>query len=232
MIDYSKTLDEIRKNLCIECVGSLDAPELIGAADAAVRVKVPSVSVAPEYVHMMWSWLEKTDIDIYAKIEDKAISAGRNANMAAEKINSAFKNGADGIQICARKGDVHAMVSALFPVVGDLFFGKKLFIGLNIAEADYFDWEEIFYQLNKVSANGILLESNSPRAKSKETDDVVGRVYGLLDSLPKEFSGQLQFSGFDINGIEAAWRLCQKMRPNNLGQLRFFVKPDGNLLND
>ena len=238
MIDHTNTLNEIRLNLALSCWGDMDAPMLIKSADLAASGCMPAISAESEYVHMLWSWLEKTDIRIYAKLIEKTKhgSPGKKTKdrdwdaagaKLSEKINSTFKNGADAVQLMVDKEDLGGFVSALFPVRGDLFFGRKLFIGLDLGKIDYFDWEEIFYQIEKIGADGILLDAqianSKGRNKDQNTDDTIGRLYGLFDALPPEYSGKIQFSGLDIAGLESAWRLCQKMRPDMTGNLLFFI---------
>ena len=57
-------------------------------------------------------------------------------------------------------------------------------------------------------------------------DDIVGRLYGLFDSLPNGFDGAIQFFGLDMAGIESAWRLAQKSRPDICPRILFFVGMD------
>jgi hypothetical protein len=234
MADYYGILSEIKGKIALLCVGGMDAPELIRAADAAVRENAPAIAARDEYVGMLWSWLEKTGVEIYSRLYSGAadgIAPGAGgalpddiADLPGEivgKIKSAFKAGAGGVQLMVAKESLGAVSSALFSVAGNLFVNRKLVIGLDFGAVDYFDWEEIFYQLNKISAHGILLDAAHP-AKRK-ADDSVGRLYGFFDSMPHGFGGQVQFSGLDAAAAEAAMRLCRKMRPDVSDNLRFFM---------
>ena len=249
MIDYTKTLSDAKSRLALSCWGEMDATELIKTADLAAREKIPAVSAEPDYVHMLWSWLEKTKTEIFSRIDGKPKPESRRAKgedqdafaaRLSEKISATFKNGADAVQLMMAKEDIGSFVSALFPVHNDLFFGRKLFIGLDFNSVDYYDWENIFFQMDKIGASGILLDASraaeAPRRRPKDQnpDDIVGRLFGLFDSLPTGFSGKIQFSGLDMAGIEATLRLCDKMRSDIAKNLLFFIgkeffKGDGQL---
>ncbi|MCL2331822.1 MAG: hypothetical protein FWC61_04775 [Proteobacteria bacterium] len=236
MIDYTKTLSDAKSRLALSCWGEMDATELIKAADLAARENIPAVSAGPEYIHMLWSWLEKTKTEIFSRMDEnrkpKTEDQDSLGARLSEKISATFKNGAGAVQLMVAREDLGAFVSALFPVKPDLFFGRKLFIGMDFNDIDYYDWENIFFQADKIGASGILLDAARPadaaRRKPKEqnSDDTVGRLFGLFDSLPAGFSGKIQFAGLDMAGIEAAMRLCDKMRPETGKNLLFFIGKD------
>lgn len=228
MINFGKTVQEIKDRLGMTCHGDLDASHLIAAADAASRDKMRVLSAEPQYVHTLWSWLEKTDLDIYAKITEGRGNQTQEsfAERLSEKINTAFKSGAHGVQIFVDKQDLDFFVSALFPVKEDLFYGRKLFFCLDIQKIDNFDWEDIFYQINKIGASGILLDKGKTRPRKNTADDIVGRLHGLFDFMGPGFSGDIHFVGFNVQEVESAWRLANRMRPEIVPRLIFFLDDD------
>lgn len=228
MNSFIKTLQEIKGFLGLDCHGNMDASNLIAAAEVASKEKLFAISTVAEYVHMLWSWMEKTGVEIYAKITEdfKNQTMEEYGERLSERVASAFKAGASGVQIMTTKEDLDFLVSSLYPVKDDLFFGRQLFFGLELNKIEPFDWEDIFYRVNKIGASGILFEKGTMDKKKKGADDTVGRLYGLFDLLGGGFSGQIHFSGFNITDIEAAVRLCQKMRPELFQKLRFFLDQD------
>jgi hypothetical protein len=225
MSHFIKTMQELRNNLGLTCWGDNDAPQLIAAAELALRERLTVLSTMPEYVHMIWSWVEKTRLEIYGRIQEDPQKQSQEdyGERLSAKISAIFKSGAVGAQVLIDKGHLDFLVSALYPVKDDLFFGRRLFLGLALNKIDPFDWEDIFYRANKIGASGLMFEKGAPDKKKKEADDTVGRLYGLFDFVGSGYAGQLQFSGFNIAEIEFAWRLCGKMRPELLSRLVFFL---------
>ena len=227
MIDYTDTCTEIKGNLGLKCPSGMDAAMLIRAAEYALCNSVSPISAESACVHMLWSWLEGTKIEILAvlpaKRKNKSESVDDFGARLSENISAAFKSGAVGVQLSVPVSDLEFAVSALLPVKDDLFFGRKLFIGLDFFDIECFDWEDIYYQLNKIGALGILLYKSGGKEKKKDLDDTSGRLYGFFDVVPMDFKGAVQLAGFDIGGTESAWRLCQKMRPDLLPRITFFI---------
>jgi hypothetical protein len=213
-IDFSRTLEELKARIAIAGMDNTDARSLVFMADAAVRDRVPAVSVAPEYVHMMWAWLEKSQIKIFARFE------ANNTDVAklAEQINTAFKKGAIGAQIAVSAADFEEFVQKVSPVVPDLFFGRTLIFVFDLNSVNPFDWPNIFYLLKKVDAAGIGITTD-------HNANTAGAIYGMLDSVDADFSGLIQFisPGGEMIDIENMLRLAQKMRPEILPNLQFFI---------
>lgn len=229
-INYANTLEELKDNLAVWCPDGADATELISIADMAARVGLSALSVSADSVHMLWSWLEGRDIDLFART---IVRAAKTAH-AAEIINGIFKKGATGIQMYVDPQELPRVVSDLLPIRDDLFFKKKLYISLDIGGIAPFYWDEVFYQAKKISSDGLFFYEAENPAKSKKNDaDITGQIYGLFDSLDLKSVKNLQFkfSESPIQNMENTFRLIKKMCPGILDRTNFFVGKDMNKAN-
>jgi len=204
-IDYKKSLTEIKKISDIWCGAKTDAAALVNVAEIAIDAKSKYVAVSPGAVNIMWSWIEGKNIDILCITESK------DTNIAID-IKSVFKKGAAGVIIpyCPD------MISELLPVAQDLFFGKKLFMSVDIENAPVTDWQSFFRTIKTINTNGFVLivkDSNS-----------VGNIYGCFDNIPNDFDGQIMILTNNPAVMEGAHRLCNTMRPSLMENLRFFIK--------
>ena len=60
--------------------------------------------------------------------------------------------------------------------------------------------------------------------KKEKDDDFVGLVYGFLDNFDDRFKGEIHFSiGNSSIRVEQTWRLIEKMRPDLLDKVKFFI---------
>jgi hypothetical protein len=207
MTDSIGNISEIRDRApALWCAEGLDAAELVRLADSAAACGAPLVCCAPESAHMLWGWLEKSGTQIYARFNAGALSAG----ILAGQISASLKRGADGIVLLGAIRGLMEIAADLFPVRHDLFFGKKVLVGTDILSIEPFEWEDLLFTAKKLSADGIVMTCDGgPKA-----NQFVGKVFGLFDSLPADFAGQLLFKTNGAAESEAVLRLAQKMRPD------------------
>ena len=118
----------MNKNLMIWVSDNSDAGDLIKSAGIAIENSANSVSAPPEYINMLWSWLEDKPVDIYARENFDDIS------VLAMRAAQDFKRGANGIQIDLKPEKLSEFVSETMQIKNDLFFDKKLLLGFNLAD--------------------------------------------------------------------------------------------------
>lgn len=226
MIDTHSLFNEIKDTICIRCDDCQDSAELIHVADAVVSRKIPVISVPPEFVEPVWTWLENTPVQIIASFvldvpKKKGFDKSKEMSDLSTQIMTIFKKGATGAEVFLPVTELPFFTEELITVRDDLFFNKSLSIGLDINHISSGDWQNIFIQLTKIRADALTLYSNGTK---KDNDYFVGRIYALMEIMGDNFNGDLHFIlGADYQKIEQVWRLVEKMRPDLLNRLKFFL---------
>ena len=200
-----------------------DDMDLARIADSALQNKIADLSVQPEYVSKLWAWLENKKVKIIARFYAENIKKNteNNISLLTENINACFKQGADGVQVFIKKNDVSVFADQLCLIRDDLFFNKTLSIGLNLSDLYTADLKSLFISLKKIKADSLLLVLTKDEG---DKSDFVGRVYGILSSWDDEFYGALHFViGDNSVRVEQVIRLVQKVRPELLPKIRFFM---------
>ncbi|MBN1325108.1 MAG: hypothetical protein JW974_02730 [Alphaproteobacteria bacterium] len=219
MIDKDSIFNELKDMLVLECPSGHDTNELINIADSVVDKNIQFISICPESVEIMWTWLEKTPTKIIARFD---LDENTEFYKLSEKIKSVFKKGASGTQIAVPYSLLSSFVSELTPIRDDLFFNKILSIKLDLEEINPLDWSDVFLQIKNINADALVLDF---RECIKNKKNFVGRVFGFLENLESEFNSAIHFSlGNDYEKIEQVWRLVQKMRPEISENIKFFIK--------
>lgn len=218
MIEMKNFIDV--KNVALWCGAGADATDLARAADGAIANKLKMISVAPDAVGIVWPWLENKRIKIFARLYLEYDDADGISEIA-EKINSVFKSGADGVQVFVNLESLSSFVSQLYLIRDDLFFNKDLIIGLDISTVEPCDWAGVFSELKKIRATGLML------ALTRDTgnkSDFIGRVYAALNAWGDDYAGGLQFAfGLSQERMEQIMRLVQSVRPKLWSKTAFFV---------
>ena len=220
MIDKDNILGGIGFNMAMWCPAGLDSADLSHVVEQVIATDTHAISVAPDSVPIVWPWLENNSVQIFSRFYMDVVSADTVSDLT-EKINSVFKQGADGAQIFIRFKDIDAFVSQLYMIRDDLFFNKDLIIGIDICDVGPFDWGHLFSGLKKIRANGVML------ALSRDTgdrSDFVGRIYAALNAWDGEYDGKLQFAvGLNPTRIDQVVRLTRLIQPNLCKNTMFFV---------
>ena len=220
MINTDNILD-ISSDVGLWCRADADPTDLAQAASIAIEKNISVISVGVTSVPIVWPWLEKQKIKIFSRFYMNGHSI-ENVSQIAEKINSAFKQGADGAQVFMRLSDLREFVSQLYLIRDDLFFNKSIFIGLDINEIETSDWDFVFSELKKMRATGLLLVMPHDDG---EKSDFVGRVYAALSA----YNNEIQNIGFHFYlgdnqiRIEQTFRLIQALQENLLKDVKFFI---------
>lgn len=226
MIDTLTLFEEIKDSIGIRCDDCQDSAELIHIADAVVSRHIPVISVPPEFVEPVWTWLENQPVDIIASfVLDVPRKKGFNKEQAmsdlSTQITSIFKKGATGAEVFLPLGELGFFADELISVRDDLFFNKTLSVGLDINHISSDDWVQVFADLNRMRVDALTLYFQGGK---KDNDYFVGRIYALLELIADRYTGQLHFIlGPDYEKIEQVWRLVAKMRPDLTSKVKFFL---------
>lgn len=226
MIDTHNLFNEIKDTICIRCDDCQDSAELIHIADAVVSKEIPVISVPPEFVESLWTWLENKPVQIIASFvlevpKKKGFDKSKEMSALSTQIMTIFKKGATGAEVFLPVSELPFFAQELITVRDDLFFNKTLSIGLDINQISSSDWQNVFNELNKIRADALALYSNGTK---KDNDYFVGRIYALMDAIGENYTGELHFIlGADYQKIEQVWRLVEKIRPDLLNKLKFYL---------
>ena len=215
-IDYSTSLQQLKQITDVWCVCDSAANDggYVSAADAALRIGARAIAVNAHAVHMIWAWLENKGIEIFVVLGDQEIK-GFGPEKLSEQIQSAFKKGADGV-ILNSFGLLPEITDILLPIRNDLFFGKKLFVTLELKNVKPLDWGDIFRRLKKLGVDGIVLDVRGAK-------DVAGKIFGMLNNWDSDIKGRVMFLANQPADMEKALRLVEKVKPELARNLRFFV---------
>ncbi len=225
MIDTDSIFNEVDGHLCLWCGADAVGTDLAAMAERCVASTMPQMSVVPAAVATVWPWLEKTDIEIMARFYVDKITHATRADVIeniARRINTAFRSGASGAQVFMALRDLHDFCSEISMVRDDLFFNRRMAIGLDIGEIDVDNWVGVFNDLTRVRADDVLLALT---VDTGNKSDFVGRVVSMLNAHAEcEFNGGLNFMlGANHIRVEQVWRLVQMMRPEIISRVKFFV---------
>lgn len=224
MIKTQDIIDEFSPNAVLWCNDDMEDTELAAMAQVAVENKIPLMSCSAHQVARLWPWLEKSRVKIMARFMAENMhgaSAPDVASSLARDIISAFRNGASGAQVFIKFSDLTNFVNQIGAVRDDLFFNKKLSIGLDILEIDSSDVVAMFENLKKIRADAVIFTLSKDRG---DKSDFVGRVYGMLDLWDSNFSCALHFAPMEnLVRFDQVRRLVDTMQPKLLDKLRLFI---------
>ncbi len=217
---------EIIENFSGTCgiwMSACEDGDMARVAEYAIAHDVKYISVVPDAVARVWPWLEKTGIQIYARFYMDAPARAYMGAMSdlCTRVRAAFANGADGAQIFIKHSDLRRFVGEMLAIRDDLFFNKKLCIGVEISDIEPSDWASVFDALAQIRADAVIFAITKYDVNKS---DFVGRVYGALDM----WNGgdmELHFAlGVNYIPMEQAMRLVQKMQPTIAPNTKFWVR--------
>ncbi len=222
MINFEYEFDDSNLNFALWAKSNKDSADLAYLADFAVANKIDLISVGEDYVNIIWPWLENKKIKIFSRFYlEKDINKSDNISETIKNINHVFKQGADGAQIFINYNDLNLFVSQTYLIKDDLFFNKELFIGLNICDVEPLDWGNLWVNIRKIRANGLIFAF--PVDKGNKSD-FVGRLYAAIESWPNDFKCDLHFVlGDNDLRINQTKRLVEIMKPSLVNNLKFFI---------
>lgn len=223
MIEIKNLVDDVRRQMGVWAGGSPDDMELARLADMVVADNVGMISVAPAAVRVIWPWLEKHEIKIFPRFYFGTAHAPTDADMSqlAVDINTAFKSGASGAIVFVSLRHLKTLVNALHVVRDDLFFNKELIIGLDIGDIDAAQWADVFDNIIRIRADGLMLALTRDRG---EKSDFVGRVYAALDAWNPRFLGDVYWMvGRNPLRLEQVMRLTASMQPEQVARTHLMI---------
>lgn len=206
----------ISKNFALECKMCDDTIKLVSISNELVSTNIKLISVLPNMIQAVWSWLEKNNIEMFVRVYE---SDYQNSSDLVKSINSIYKIGATGVQLFIKKKNFFLILPDFLKVKDNLFYNKKISICFDLDDFSINSWSDVFINLNKLKADVILLNY-----KKEKDDDFVGLVYGFLDNFDDRFKGEIHFSiGNSSIRVEQTWRLIEKMKPDLLDKVKFFI---------
>jgi pyruvate/2-oxoglutarate/acetoin dehydrogenase E1 component len=212
-----ETFEELKGHIALSCGNGMDARGLIFAADNAVRGNVPAVLCNLDSVNMLWTWLEKSNIKIFARVIAEEFD--NDVQKIVVAIHSVFKRGANGVHLIASPDMHEKLAAALSPIAADLFFCRELILVMDLKEVSPSDYSGIFNSMKKTSAAGLGLIVQS-------SEETTAAFYGIIDSADIDFQYSLHIISKDSDSqtIENIWRLIKKMCPELKPSTVFFIE--------
>lgn len=221
MININEIFDnnqDVAKDVCLWLGNNSDSVELAGAAEYMVEMHIPMVSLKPEFVPIVWPWIEKSNIKIMARFDNLTVD---NMSKLAVDVNSVFKQGADGAQLFLKLSELKRFADSVENVRDDLFFNKDLSVALDIFEIWPLDWADVFSALKKLRATSLLLIMTHD---DMDKSDFTGRIYAALENWDSDASMSLHVMlDESYKRAEQVYRLVAINRPELLNKLKFFV---------
>ena len=221
MIEINEIFSDSDKRVAIWCENMADTNELAMLCENIVNSGVGLVSVPPQMVQDVWTYIEKRNIKILTRYDFNPVSKNLDSDMddLCAKITNVCKSGADGVQICLKMRSFENFIDNLQIVRDDLFFEHDLSIVMDIQDLDINNIDFIFQKLREIRADSFGLTLNEDMGNRS---DFVGRVYALLEHF--NFDGELHFLlGNNFDRIDQVIRLTESMCPAVSERLRFFL---------
>ena len=221
MIEMNEIFNDSDKRLALWCDNVNDTNDLAGMADYIIQSGIDMISVPPEIVYNIWTYLERAGIKIFTRF----VFAPDRKNMdsciyeLAQNIKNICKKGANGVQIFMEMRDFEKFAEKISVVRDDLFFQHDLCVAMDIQDIDVHNWQNIFEKLRNLHAKALVL---TLKEDMKNRSDFVGRVYGMLQNW--DMDGELHFilnNNFDR--MDQVIRLVESEKPELNEKLRFFL---------
>ena len=132
---------------------------MAGIANNIIENGLCLIYVLPDIVPVMWTYLEKNKVKIFARYDFRNVHKDMDADMSllSENITKICKNGANGIQLFVKMRDFERVLGAMWLVRDDLFFGYDLCVVMDISDVDVNNWDFIFQKLRDIRADSFGL---------------------------------------------------------------------------
>ena len=221
MIEMNEIFSDSDKRLAIWCEGVADTNDLAMMCEHVVSHGVSLVSVPPEVVSDVWTYLEKSRVKILTRYGGDSESKNIDSQIyeLGAKITGVCKSGASGVQIFVKMHDLEQFLDSLRTVRDDLFFGHDLCIVLDTEDLDINNLDSVFQKLREIRADSFGLTLNEDTGFRS---DFVGRIYAILQNF--DFDGELHFMlGNNFDRIDQVVRLTECLCPAKSQRLKFFL---------
>lgn len=221
MIDTDFIFAELGGAAALWDTSGADQCKLAHAAETVMSRGLRAVSVTPDSVPVLWPWLENAPVEIISRFYMPPRGGDDALSDLARRCRASFRMGASGAQIFISAGDLQRFASVLGPVRDDLFFGRRLSIGVDIADIEPLAWPDVWNIMCNIHADAIVVALTRDNG---DKSDFVGRVYGMLDAWRDDFAGDVHFyTGVNPVRIDQARRLVHVMRPGLDSRTMFFI---------
>lgn len=220
MIEANEIFFNEDTRLALWCEMVEDTNESALLADKIAQSKVPVVSVPPDMVENMWTYLEKVPVEILTRFSFTPLKKNfdTDADDLIKNIAGIFKHGANGVQLFIKMHDFYNLIDVLSIVRNDLFFEHKLSLCMDIQDIDINDLSNIFNKLKGVKADSLGLTFSEDMGNRS---DFIGRIYALLEQW--DFDGQLHFVLLNnLDRVDQIVRLTEIMKPDLINKTKFF----------
>ncbi len=221
MIEMNEIFSDSDKRVAVWCEGVGDTNDLAMMCDHVASNDIRMVSVPPEVVKDVWTYLEKSGVKILTRYTLNPNSKNIDSDMfkLGGDIVSVCKNGATGVQLFIKMHDIESVINSLQVVRDDLFFGHDLSIAIDVSNLDMNNLDFVFQKLRDIRADSLALTLDEDTGNRS---DFVGRIYALLQQF--NFDGELHFIlGNNFDRIDQVVRLTEILRPELNEKLRFFL---------
>lgn len=223
MIKPDVIFDDIHDITALWVNDDTDATELVEIANVAIDRNIQFVSMPRTATKTFWPWIENTNVKILNRF-DFSVPGNQDLDAVvsdfATNVNSAFRDGAHGIQIFMPVTKISDFVDAILPIKNDLFFDRYISVAIDVDNMQGTDWGVIFNQLSKIRPNSVLIFGNIDVFNPKS--DFAGRIFGMLENWNSNADLHLMF-GKNMLRVSQVLRLVQKMRPELEKNMRVFI---------
>jgi hypothetical protein len=222
MIEANEIFSDSDSRIALWYDGVGDTSDLAMLADGIMENDISLISVVPEIVKTMWTYLEKKQVKILARYFFEPVNKNIDIDIAklSGDIMGAYRNGANGVQIFVKMRDFERFIDMLSVIRNDLFFGHDLCIVMNILDINVENWNLIFKKLREIRANCFAISFDEDMGNRS---DFIGRIYGMLQNW--DFDGDLHFMlQNNFERIDQSIRLIESLKPELSDKIRFFLE--------
>lgn len=200
-----------------------DMSDLAVATDVVLESGVSLISVPCVATGEIWPWVEKNNIKIVNRF-DFSIAKGSDVidviSGLAKSVTESFKSGAVGAQVFVHFSDIAQFCDAMKPVRQDLFFDKNFSVAIDIDEMRGQSWNAFFDALREIRPDEILITAKGDSFDANS--DFVGLVFDMLNNWNLDSDLHVWF-GKNMFRVSQVLRLCQKIKPDLVQNMRVFV---------
>ena len=222
MIELNEIFSDADKRLALFCEATMESTDLAALANNIIENSINLISVTPEMVPLMWTYLEKNKVKILARYDFRNIhkDIDNDISTLSKDITKICKSGANGVQLFIKMRDFERILDVLNTVRDDLFFGHDLCVMMDILDVDVNNWQMIFEKLCNVRANafGVFLSEDAGIHS-----DFIGRIYSMLQNWNGNFELQFLLAN-NTERIDQSIRLIESLQPALMSKTHFFLQ--------
>lgn len=222
MIEADEIFSDFDKRIAFWCDLVSDTTDLAALSDNIIENKIDLLSVLPDMVYFLWTYLEKYNVKIFPRYYFAPLQKNMDKDVSelVKNIAEILKKGAKGAQIFLKLRDFERFADVIKFVRDDLFFGHDLCIGFDINDIGLEYWDLVFQKLRELHVDALCLTLNEDAGNRS---DFVGRIYGMLQKW--DFNGDLYFQlNNDYDRMDQVIRLIESEKNELSDRLYFFLE--------